>query len=49
MKRIVRKLFPKLYLLIASVKGNVKYCYKEYLELKRQNQCIVSLSYTYIS
>jgi hypothetical protein len=43
MKRIVRKLFPKLYLFIASVKGNVKYCYKEYLELKRQNQCIVSL------
>lgn len=47
MKRILLKLLPRLYLFIAKKKEELELVYKEYLELKEQNQCIISL-YKYI-
>lgn len=44
MKRIARKLFPKLYLFLALVKYEV---YDEYMDLKKNNLCMVSF-YKYI-
>ena len=48
MKRIVSKLFPRLYLFIAKKKEELEMVCEEYLELKGQNQCIISL-YKYIT